>query len=80
MPQRVLVHRPPPDPPQLVDRPPQRPARGEEFPTGCMVADYNLAIGEWNGEPIQWEVWVGPLGAAPSLIETITRLPAATSR
>jgi hypothetical protein len=25
-----------------------------------MVADYNLAIGEWNGEPIQWEVWVVP--------------------
>ena len=32
MPSRVLVHLPPPEPPQLVDRPPRRPARGDEFP------------------------------------------------
>ncbi len=70
MPQRVLVHLPPPDPPQIADRPPQRPARGEEFPTGYMVADYNLAIGVWNGEPIQWEVWVVPW--VPSYAEVQT--------
>jgi hypothetical protein len=72
MPTRVLIHRPNPEPPQLIDRPDRRPARGEEFPTGWMIADFNLAIGEWHGEPIAWEAWVVPLapdglnGAPPS--------------
>ena len=61
MPSRVLIHLPDPEPPQLVDLPPQRPARGEEFPPGCIVADYHLAIGEHQGEPIAYEVWVVPL-------------------
>jgi hypothetical protein len=60
MPDRVLVHRPPPDPPQLADRPLQRPARGEEFQNGFVVADYNLAVGDWRGELIDYEVWVVP--------------------
>ena len=25
-----------------------------------MVADYNLAIGEWEGELVEYEVWVMP--------------------
>ena len=45
MPSRVLVHLPEPEPPQLVDYPPRRPARGEEFPTGWTVADYHLVVG-----------------------------------
>ena len=61
MPSRVLIHLPEPEPPQLVDRPPRRPARGEEFPCGWTVADYNLAIGEFEGEAIAYEVWVVPL-------------------
>ena len=61
MPSRVLVHLPPPEPPQLVDRPPRRPARGEEFPTGWTVADYQLERGEFAGEEYAYEVWVIPL-------------------
>jgi len=61
MPSRVLVHPPPPDPPRLVDRPPRRPARGEEFPTGWTVADYQLERGEFAGEEYAYEVWVVPL-------------------
>jgi hypothetical protein len=58
MPSRVLVHPPPPDPPRLVDRPPRRPARGEEFPTGWTVADYQLERGEFEGDEYAYEVWV----------------------
>ena len=61
MPSRVLVHLPPPEPPQLVDRPPRRPARGEEFPIGWTVADYQLERGEFGGEEYAYEVWVIPL-------------------
>ena len=61
MPSRVLVHSPPPDPPRLVDRPPRRPARGDEFPTGWTVADYQLERGEFEGEEYAYEVWVVPL-------------------
>jgi hypothetical protein len=58
MPSRVLVHLPPPDPPQLVDRPPRRPARGEEFPSGWTVADYQLERGEHEGAEYEYELWV----------------------
>ena len=61
MPSRVLVHLPPPEPPRLVDRPRRRPARGEEFPTGWTVADYQLERGEFAGEEYAYEVWVVPL-------------------
>ena len=61
MPSRVLVHLPPPEPPRLVDRPPRRPARGEEFPTGWTVADYQLERGEFGGCEYAFEVWVIPL-------------------
>lgn len=61
MPSRVLVHLPPPEPPQLVDRPPRRPARGEEFPIGWTVADYQLERGDFAGEEYAYEVWVIPL-------------------
>jgi hypothetical protein len=61
MPSRVLVHLPPPEPPRLVDRPPRRPARGEEFPTGWTVADYQLERGEFGGYEYEFEVWVVPL-------------------
>jgi hypothetical protein len=61
MPSRVLVHPPPPAPPRLVDRPPRRPARGEEFPTGWTVADYQLERGEFKGEEYAYELWVIPL-------------------
>jgi len=61
MPSRVLVHLPDPEPPTLADRPPQRPARGEEFPEGWTVADYQLQRGEWNGEEYAYEIWVIPL-------------------
>src|SRR3954453_23194287 len=58
MPSRVLVHLPPPAPPQLVDRPPRRPTRGEEFPTGWTVADYQLERGEFEGGEYPSELWV----------------------
>ena len=61
MPSRVLVHLPPPEPPLLVDCPPRRPARGEEFPAGWTVADYQLERGEFAGEEYAFEVWVIPL-------------------
>ena len=61
MPSRVLVHLPPPEPPRLVDCPPRRPARGEEFPAGWTVADYQLERGEFAGEEYAFEVWVIPL-------------------
>jgi hypothetical protein len=61
MPSRILVHPPPPEPPHLVDRPPRRPARGEEFPVGWTVADYQLQRGEFEGEEYAYEVWVVPL-------------------
>lgn len=61
MPSRVLVHLPPPDPPQLFDRPPRRPARGEEFPRGWTVADYQLERGEVEAEEYAYELWVVPL-------------------
>ena len=74
MPSRVLVHRPPPDPPNLADVPPRRPARGEEFPLGWTVADYNLVAGEFQGERYAYEVWVIPLLApADPLGEHSTR-------
>ena len=74
MPSRVLVHLPPPEPPRLVDCPPRRPARGEEFPAGWTVADYQLERGEFAGEEYVFEVWVlpllavdeGPAGAEPA--------------
>ena len=59
--QCVLVHLPEPEPPTLVDRPPERPARGDEFPSGWKVADYNLALGEYGGRQYDYEVWVVPL-------------------
>ena len=58
--QCVLVHLPEPHPPALVDRPSTRPARGEEFPSGWMVADYNLALGDFEGREYAYEVWVVP--------------------
>ena len=58
---RVLIHLPPPEPPQLVDSPPRRPARGEEFPVGWTVADYNLIASDFDGEEYAYEVWVVPL-------------------
>ena len=61
MPSRVLIHLPDPEPPQLVDRPPLRPARGDEFPTGWTVADYQLERRDVDGEEIAYEVWVVPL-------------------
>ncbi len=61
MPSRVLVHLPDPEPPVLVDAPTRRPARGEEFPEGWTVADYNLAVGEHDGQRVAYEVWVVPL-------------------
>ena len=61
MPSRILVHLPDPEPPRVVEAPPRRPARGEEFPPGWTVADYNLAIGDFEGETIAYEVWVVPL-------------------
>ena len=41
--------------------PERRPARGEEFPPGWTVADYNLARGDLDGEEFEYEVWVVPL-------------------
>lgn len=61
MPSRVLVHLPPPDPPRLAERPLKRPARGEEYPTGWTVADYQLEQGDWDGVEYAYEVWVVPL-------------------
>ena len=61
MPSRVLVHLPAPEPPQVVGVPERRPARGEEFPTGWTVADYNLARGDFDGQEFEYEVWVVPL-------------------
>jgi hypothetical protein len=61
MPPRVVVHLPPPEPPQLADRPPHRPARGEEFPAGWTVADYQLQRGDLAGQEYEYEVWVIPL-------------------
>lgn len=61
MPSRVLVHLPPPDPPKLVDRPPRRPARGEEFPTGWTVADYQLERGNLDGTEYEYVLWAIPL-------------------
>ena len=61
MPTRVLIHLPDPDPPQLVDRPDRRPARGEEFPTGWTCADYQLERGDFEGQEYAYEVWVVPL-------------------
>ena len=61
MPSRVLVHQPPPAPPELAAPPPRRPARGEEFPPGWTVADYNLVPGDFRGEEYDYEVWVVPL-------------------
>jgi hypothetical protein len=61
MPSRVLVHLPDPEPPKLADRPRERPARGEEYPRGWTVADYQLQRGTWDGEEYAYEVWVIPL-------------------
>ena len=58
--QCVLVHLPEPEPPLFVDAPPKRPARGEEFPEGWMVADYNLTLGDFEGREYDYEVWVVP--------------------
>ena len=58
--QCVLVHLPEPAPPTLVERPAQRPARGEEFPAGWMVADYNLTLGDFQGRQYDYEIWVVP--------------------
>ena len=60
MPSRVLVHWPDPEPPTLVDRPPNRPDRGEECPTGWIVANYSLIRGDWKNEEFAYEVWVIP--------------------
>ncbi len=61
MPSRVLVHFPEPDPPRVVECPlPRRPARGEEFPAGYTVADFNLAVGDFQGERYAYELWVVP--------------------
>lgn len=61
LPPRVLVHLPEPEPPQLVDRPLVRPARGEEFLPGWTVADYQLERGDFDGDESAYEVWVVPL-------------------
>jgi hypothetical protein len=61
VPPRVLVHLPHPEPPRLEALPQRRPARGEEFPPGWTVADYNLAVGDHEGEAVAYEVWVVPL-------------------
>ena len=61
MPSRVLVHLPAPEPSRVVRMPERRPARGEEFPPGWTVADYNLARGDLDGEEFEYEVWVVPL-------------------
>ena len=65
MPPGVLVHFPEPDPPKIVDRPAERPARGEEYPPGWTVADYSLIQGDLDGEEYAYEVWVIAL-LAPS--------------
>ena len=61
MPSRVLVQYPPPAPPELAESPPRRPARGEEFPPGWTVADYDAIPGDLGGEEYEYEVWVVPL-------------------
>ena len=60
MPSRVLVHLPDPRLPEVVQTPERRPARGEEFPPGWTVADYNLARGDLDGQEFEYEVWVVP--------------------
>jgi hypothetical protein len=62
MPSRVLVHYPEPATPHVetcwfTGRPP----RGEEFPPGWTVCDYNLVRGDWEGEEYTFEVWVEPI-------------------
>lgn len=61
MPSRVLIHFPEPHPPRLVEGPPKRPARGEEFPVGWTIADYHLVRGDFQGEEYDYEVWITPL-------------------
>jgi len=60
-PSRVLVHLPEPERPILAAEPSTRPARGEEYPPGWTVADYQLQRGEWDGHEYAYEVWVIPL-------------------
>ena len=61
MPSRVLVHYPEPAPPEILPRPaPNAPARGEEFPPGWTVGDYDLVRGDWSGEAYDYVVWVVP--------------------
>jgi hypothetical protein len=61
MPSRVLVIYPEPATPQVVDRAAEkRPIRGEEFPPGWRLCDYDLIRGEWNGEEYVYEIWVMP--------------------
>lgn len=64
MPSRVLVHLPEPQSPILVDRPPQRPQQGDEFPPGWTTADFNLVRGEHEREEYAYELWVLPRAAS----------------
>ena len=59
-PGRVLVHLPEPDPPRLIDKPPRRPAVGEELFPGWTACDYSMIRGEFAGELYEYEVWAVP--------------------
>ena len=61
MPSRILVHLPDPEPPRVVEAPPASSCPRRGVPPGSTVADYNLAIGDFEGETIAYEVWVVPL-------------------
>ena len=66
MPSRVLVHLPEPATPTIADlSSSERPARGDEFPDGWTVCDYNLVAGVFEEEPYDFEVWVMPRSADP---------------
>lgn len=56
----VLVHRPEPEPPYVVNLPQKRPIIGDEFLPGWTTSDYKLTRGNWNGEEYEYEVWVMP--------------------
>lgn len=67
MPSRVLVIYPEPATPKVVHRSAaSRPIRGEEFPPGWELCDYDLVSGEWEGEEYEYEIWVLPARSASS--------------
>jgi hypothetical protein len=61
MPSRALVHFPEPATPTIVELTlSARPARGDEFPAGWTVCEYNLVGDVYEGEQHDFAVWVMP--------------------